>query len=135
MSNQVDLSHLGEAISETLAIYGADINKALIQQTETSMKELVKKTKKKAPVGARKSYKKNIAADYSGLKGRSAVYGLFQAVWYVKAPDYRLTHLLANGHEKKNGGRTRPNPFLKDAVDEVVTDYEQKVEEAIRNGG
>jgi len=135
MSRRIEAVQLSEAISEELKVYGEQVNEAIVKQTQKSMKELVKKTKEKAPIGARGSYQKNITADYSGLKGRGIKFGAMKATWYVKAPDYRLTHLLVHGHEKKNGGRTTPNPFLQNAVDDVTAEYENAIEEAIKNGG
>ena len=55
-------------------------------------------------------------------------------IWYVRAPAHRLTHLLVHGHATKDGGRTKGDPFLKNALDEVLPEYEQRVEEAIKNG-
>ena len=50
----------------------------------------------------------------------------------MKAPCHRLTHLLVHGHETRDGGRTRPDPFLKNALDRVLPEYERDVEEAIK---
>ena len=129
---------LNEQMGQVLTVYAEDINEKLRTITQESMKLLVKETKATAPRGRRKGqYRKNITADYTGTK-RSAR-GLrgqnVSAVWYVKAPDYRLTHLLVHGHATKDGGRTNANPFLQNAIDKVIPEYEQKVQEAIQNGG
>lgn len=135
MSRRTTVDQLGNAIAQELTIYSEAVNEAIIRETDAAITDLVKKTKATAPVGARGSYKKHISADKSRLKKSASSGRNFSATWYVKAPDYRLTHLLTNGHATKDGGRTRPNPFLHNAVNEILPDYERKIEEAVRNGG
>lgn len=47
---------------------------------------------------------------------------------------YRLTHLLEDGHETRDGGRTRAIPHIKPAEERVVAEYVRSVEEAIEQG-
>ena len=130
MSKNIKPDELGAALEKELTIYGEEINEGLRQVTETSMKKLVKLTKASAPVGKRGKFKKNITADYKGTRGKSRK---VSATWYVRAPDYRLTHLIVHGHDKKGGGRTRANPFLENAVNQVLPEYEQAVQEVLKN--
>lgn len=128
---------LNEQMEQVLTVYTEEINDKLRNITADAMKELVKETKSTAPRGRRAGqYRKNITADYKGTK--KSTRGLrgqkVNAIWYVKAPDYRLTHLLVHGHATKNGGRTQPNPFLQNAVNRVLPEYERKVQEAITDG-
>lgn len=130
-------NELNTEIARVLTIYSEEINEKLRVITRESMKKLVKETKATAPRGRRNGqYKKNITANYQGLK--ASTNGLkgqnINAIWHVKAPDYRLTHLLVYGHATRNGGRTAANPFLQNAVNKVIPEYEQKVQEAISNG-
>ena len=130
-------NNLGSQMEQTLTIYSEDIHEKLRQLTTESMKQLVKETKATAPIGKRNGrYKKQIAADYTGTRrtARGIRGQKVNAIWYVKAPDYRLTHLLVKGHATKDGGRTNANPFLQNAVDRIVPDYEQKVEEVLSGG-
>lgn len=133
---RIHVGELGSALEQELTIYSEEINEGLSQVTEESMREIVKKTKATAPTGKRHGqFRKNITADYSelrkkgggGKKGRTV-----RATWYVKAPDHRLTHLIVHGHATKDGGRTRANPFLQNALNEVLPEYEQRVEEVIK---
>lgn len=128
---------LSEQMEQTLTMYATSVNEQIQSITRESMQELVRETKAHAPVGRRKGqFKRNITADYQGLNRRTNVLqGTdLRAIWYVKAPDYRLTHLLVHGHATKDGGRTSPDPFLRNALNRVLPEYERKVQEAIRNG-
>lgn len=119
---------LGSAISQMLTTYHEDVLEKVDAAGDTAVKALAKKTKATAPVGARRSFKKNIASKRLAKTLNSATY-----VWYVKAPDHRLTHLLVHGHAKVNGGRTRADPFLQNALAEVLPEYEKAIKEAVKN--
>lgn len=120
---------LGEAIAEELTLYHKDCTERVNELSAKAAKDLVELTRATAPVGARGSYKKNIASKRTQQSSNGDTYA-----WYVKPPDHRLTHLLANGHATKNGGRTKANPFLQNACDEVLPAYEAAVERTIKDG-
>ena len=130
------MGELGSALEQTLELYNQDVQDGIIRVTEENMRNLVKKTRATAPIGGRRGqFKKNITADYRELKKAKKLQGrTIRATWYVKAPDYRLTHLLVHGHATKDGGRTRANPFLQNALDSVLPEYEKGVEEVLKNG-
>lgn len=138
---RVQSTEVSAALEAQLSKYNQELNDKLTNAVEESINSLVKITKATAPRGRRNGqYRKNIAADKRELKRakRGAHAGLHgrvtSATWYVKAPDYRLTHLLVYGHATRNGGRTTPNPFLQRAVEKVIPEYEQKVQEVLSDG-
>lgn len=133
---RIHTGELGSAMEHALELYAKDVQEGIIRVTEGSMRNLVKKTKATAPRGRRNGqFRKNITADYQELRRVKKLRGrTIRATWYVKAPDYRLTHLLVHGHATKDGGRTRANPFLQNALDSVLPEYEKGIEEVLKNG-
>lgn len=121
---------LADVLQNELTVYSEEVEEKIRESTRESVSTLVKKTKATAPLGKRGSFRKNIAGDFSSLKKGSRS---IKATWYVKAPDYRLVHLLVHGHATKDGGRTKADPFLENALDEVLPEFERKVEEALKN--
>lgn len=55
--------------------------------------------------------------------------------WHVKAPHYRLTHLLENGHVVAGGGRTKAYPHIKYGEEIAKKRMEELVTEVIENAG
>lgn len=133
---RIHVGELGSAMEHALELYAQDVQDGIVRVTEDNMKNLVKKTKATAPTGRRHGqFKKNITADYQELRRVKTLRGrTIRATWYVKAPDHRLTHLIVHGHATKDGGRTRANPFLQNALDSVLPEYERGIEEVLKNG-
>lgn len=129
MSKHVNPGDLGAAIHRELTVYSKELNDALNEAGDKAVKKLVKLTKATAPTGARGRFKRNIAS-----KDLPSFTGTNEYVWYVKGKEYRLTHLLVHGHATAKGGRTRANPFLHNALETVLPEYEKDVEEAAKRG-
>ena len=124
----VKLEDLGAAISKELTIYHESVVEAIDAAGDKAVKELVKRTKATAPKYSG-AFRKSIAGKQLKKTSRGSTY-----VWYVKAPHHRLTHLLVHGHATKDGGRTKADPFLSKALDQVLPEYEKDVMEALQNG-
>jgi hypothetical protein len=127
MAKTIKPEDLGAAIAQELTTYHQDVIKRVNQCSDEAVKALVKKTKATAPKKSG-AFRRSIAGKLLSEGNRGNKY-----VWYVKAPHYRLTHLLVHGHEKVGGGRVKGDPFLKDALDEVLPAYEKAVTEAVSN--
>lgn len=129
MSKNVKIEDLSDAIGKELEIYDRDIARKIKRKTVKCIKQCVETTKLTAPVGKReKHYRDDIAWRTLEDSYRKTV-----VQWYVKAPNYRLSHLLNNGHATKNGGRVEGTNFITRAHDETVRDYEKEIEDIIKN--
>ena len=126
----VNINQLNDAIINSLEDYNREAIGNVKKLTTEAMKELVRDSKKTAPVGKRaKHYKSNIASKTLKESDNG-----ISKLWYVRGSDYRLTHLLNNGHALRDGGRYPGTNFLGKAVDKVVPNFMKKLEEALKNG-
>jgi hypothetical protein len=129
LSTKISVEGLSDVVHENLRIYSKTITEGIRAEAEKSIKQLVKDTKATAPVGNRKKhYRDNIKAK-GIISTRNSRY-----IWYVDGPDYRLSHLLENGHALRNGGRTEGTHFIQKASEPILEQYVKNIEEVIRNG-
>lgn len=129
MSRRVSIEGLAGAISGELRLYADDVREKVDAAAAKAAEDLVRETKATAPRGDRRSKK---YANSIASKTIQTPTGA-RHIWHVKAPNYRLTHLLVKGHATVNGGRTQANPFLQNALDHILPEFERAVEEAVRN--
>lgn len=128
MPKTIKPADLGKAIEQELTVYSREVTEKIDAAGRKAMRTLVNRTVETAPIGDRRGG--NFAASISSKEIKSDRGSSF--VWFVKPPNHRLTHLLVHGHAKLDGGRTKANPFLKNALDEVLPEYEEAVKEAIK---
>ena len=130
MADLIQIDELNKAIKNALEDYNESIVTGLKKNTNKAMKDLVNNTRATAPVGKRtKHYRDNIASRTVS----ETQYGITK-MWYVKGSDYRLSHLLNNGHALKDGGRYPGTDFISKAVDAILPIYLHEIEEVIKNG-
>lgn len=127
MPKAIKPADLGAAIAEELTIYHEGVVERVNAAGAKAVKNLVQKTKATAPKRTG-SFRKSISCKEIPAKTGT---GMKSYVWYVKPPDHRLTHLLVHGHAKVNGGRVPGDPFLQNALNQVLPEYEEDVEEAL----
>ena len=126
----VEIDKLADAVAEELTLYDKQVSEALRKQTDKSMRQLVQETKGTAPVGHRKKHYR----DSISSKTTKDSYREYEKTWYVKGSDYRLSHLLNNGHALRDGGRYEGTQFITKAAVSVIKDYEEAIREVLQNG-
>ena len=124
----ITVDQLSEEIRTTLENYNKVVVDGTKQKAKESMDRLVKQTKATAPKH-RTRYVNHISSKQTRDDNFGAEY-----TWYVTGSEYRRSHLLENGHAKKNGGRVAGTHFIKNASDPILEEYVRAVEEVIQNG-
>lgn len=128
----MEVGNLGKSVNNILEVYSRELQDKVDKISHYSMAQIVRKTKDTAPFNARayhRHYTDLIAMKVIRRRVSGTTY-----VWYVKPPGHRLTHLLVHGHATRDGGRTRADPFLQNALNAVLPDYEKAIERVIRDG-
>jgi hypothetical protein len=130
MATKVSIDGLSEAIAKELETYDKSVNEGIRKAVDRSMRQLVQETKGTAPVGHRhKHYRDSITSKVTNTSLRA-----YEKTWYVKGSDYRLSHLLNNGHMLRNGDRYPGTGFITKASVSVLHDFEEAIKEVCANG-
>ena len=136
--DKISIDDLTDAIGERLTVYQSETAHKVLNVTKKTMRRFVKITKQTAPrQTVNPKRKRTLRAGTFARAIRSTVEdnGITgsKGIWYVGGDEYRLTHLLVNGHQLRQGGRTKGDPFLENALESVADEYIKGIEEAVKN--
>lgn len=136
MSNiKIGVNDLSIAIEDELRVYSSNVTNRIKDTTKKSMDKLVKLTKTNAPrsKNGKKHYFNSITSKKTFENFSDVEYK-----WYVKESNYRLSHLIENGHKtrriKHGKSYTKAYHFISDATNVVENEYVKQVEEILKNG-
>lgn len=135
-------------IGQVLSDYEKDVQEAVAQAVEQTGKKALETVRAKSPVRKGQKYKKGWKLD----KSRSGVFGTQSRVIIHNKKEYRLTHLLENGHQivsypdspggragegykKVIGGRVEGIPHIQPAYEEAERLLPELTAKAIEEAG
>ena len=124
----VSVDQLAAEIARGLAEYSQGVIEKVNVSSEKVGKAAVKRLKQTSPKKTGK-YAKSWA-----MKTEPEVGQPHTRIVHVKAPHYRLAHLLEYGHAKVGGGRVEGRPHIRPAEEEVIREFTREVEEVIKRG-
>jgi hypothetical protein len=126
--SSIDINRLAAQIANELATYSQDVVEKVNTSSNKVGKAAVRKLKQISPKKTGK-YAKSWT-----MSTEKAIGQPHKRIVHVKAPHYRLTHLLEHGHAKVGGGRVEGRPHIRPAEEEVIREFTAAVEEAIKRG-
>lgn len=132
MAKHTSVEQISKAISNELKLYSSSVTDGMKKINDECMKEFVSDTKRDAPRSNSKRsgrFAKNITSKTTFETPNRKV-----NTWYVKDPEYRLTHLIKNGHAKRNGGRTKAQDFITPNYNKLEKNFEEGIKEVINRG-
>lgn len=134
MSDTIQPDDLASAIMDNLRAYTDEVTDGIKKAEDLTAKECKSNLEADSPAGVTHKYKKGwkVTVTYeSAMEKRTVIHN----------KEYRLTHLLENGHvirNEENGasyGRTRAFPHIKKNEEKANADFERRVEEVIKSAG
>lgn len=126
MNETVNIDGLADAIMRNLQEYTDEVTEGIKKAEDITSKECVENLKADSPKKSGKYAK--------GWKATVTLNTNTEKHTVIHNKEYRLTHLLENGHAKRDGGRTRAFPHIKKNEEKANADFEKRVEEVIQNG-
>lgn len=131
MSYKIKSDEVGSAVSNILYQFTADVQAGVRVLTDEAAEKLRKLIQDGAPVNKRRTKRRGTYKKSWRIKKTKDTFSVYEKT--VGSPrEYRLTHLLENGHRAKNGKTVKAQPHIKPAADKITAEYIKGIEKIIK---
>lgn len=138
MSRSIEIDQLADAVMGVLEEYRDVTVDVMKDAVDKVTKEAVAEIRSDIPaagIGGEGDYQKSWASKQDAESKKLYAYA---RVVYAKAPHYRLTHLLENGHDLiirgKPLGRVKAFVHIRPAADDAADKLEKYIKSGLRGG-
>jgi hypothetical protein len=128
----MDVNQLADAIGHELQAYSDSVSEKVGEAVQIVAKEVNDEIKQH--VTFRERTGKYVKAFRIKKINTGSKYN-HSRIWYVRNPQYRLTHLLEHGHALRNGGRTRAFPHIIFGEQLAERRMQELTEQAVQDAG
>ena len=127
--SNIPLDQLASTIQEGLNLYSKAILDGVDEAAKTAVDEMVQSTKQRPTKDYRATGK--YARCHASQVGENSLTAKSR-IWYVKDPQFRLTHLLNNGHRTRSGGHVSGDNHVTNAAEQAMSRFEELVRGVIQ---
>jgi len=127
--SNIPLDQLASTIQEGLNLYSKAILDGVDEAAKTAVDEMVQSTKQRPTKDYRATGK--YARCHASQVGENSLTAKSR-IWYVKDPQFRLTHLLNNGHRTRSGGHVSGDGHVTNAAEQAMSRFEDLVRGVIQ---
>lgn len=127
----VNIENIADAITKELTQYGELVTEGVKKGVDKVAKECNEEIKKHI------TFKQVTGRYVKAFRIKTSFEDKYNKrnTWYVSGSQYRLTHLLENGHANKDGGRTKAYPHIKYGEELAKKRMEELVKEEVEKAG
>lgn len=129
MSKNISIDEFAEAIADELAVYQRATVDTVRKTVDEMKKEVTQVVKNAGGYTDRTgSYRRGITSTNTTTRGETS-----RAYVWAGPVNYRLSHLLEQGHAKKNGGRTRAFPHFEAGDRFLASEFTRQLKKNIED--
>lgn len=119
-------------LSRYLTLYSTHVAEQINAKASATMQRIVDTTRATAPRRAsshgKPHFYRSITSKELATPSNESAF-----LWYVRKPNFRLTHLLESDHKSRSGRTVSGYHFVQRALDEELPAFEADVKEVLRN--